>query len=639
MIYRLPESTQWSEEGFTNPFRYTPHPLVKEAAGQIITMLESWKEQPEGSSYRELERSFAEGKMLGVLLVSPHSSDVYYIAAFSGTVRGADGLVTATVEGFIPPIIDLTTPDGYFKIKEAEISQLNLKIAELSDSPRLKNLKYNLTKAESERDAEIDAMQAKIRFAKKRRDELRQEVLDQNTWNELIRESQFQKAELKRHKDKWKVKIDSIKADLSLAEEEIQQLKTLRSQKSDDLQKWIFKNAEVHNAIGESSTIWSIFDGNGLTPPGGTGDCAAPKLLEYAFKHGLHPLAMGEFWYGKSPDTAVRTHGHFYPSCTSKCGPLLGYMTQGLGQPNSSNVTESPSLTPRTSSSTPKTSLLTSRIPSPASIGVPQPSESFIFSKDTEPTCMSSTTIKELPIIIYEDESIIVVEKPSGMPSVPGLDGRTSLQEWLSKQSQSIHTVHRLDMDTSGVMLFAKSTKAAINLRHQFEEHSVHKTYMARVSPTHRFHLGLHWEGISAEINKGFPAESGTRELRSIDLPLSPDYDERPRQKVDFKQGKEAHTEYEFVKEYADGTADLLLYPHTGRTHQLRVHCAHTLGLARPILGDLLYGVHTIDICKGYCPESGYTHPSRLCLHALSITFRHPDTDATLTFTSSHLAY
>jgi tRNA pseudouridine32 synthase/23S rRNA pseudouridine746 synthase len=213
-------------------------------------MLESWKEQPEGSSYRVLERSFAEGKMLGVLLVSPHSSDVYYIAAFSGTVRGADGLVTATVEGFIPPIIDLTTPDGYFKIKEAEISQLNLKIAELSDSPRLKNLKYNLTKAESERDAEIDAMQAKIRSAKKRRDELRQEVLDQNTWNELIRESQFQKAELKRHKDKWKVKIDSIKADLSLAEEEIQQLKTLRSQKSDDLQKWIFKNAEVHNAIG-----------------------------------------------------------------------------------------------------------------------------------------------------------------------------------------------------------------------------------------------------------------------------------------------------------------------------------------------------------------------------------------------------
>lgn len=452
-------------------------------------------------------------------------------------------------------------------------------------SEKLSALKDAYHHLSIQRDSELNRLQSEMQFSKRRREEIRCETTDPNILNDLIKESQFQKAELKRHKDKWKVKIDSIKADLSLAEEEIQQLKTLRSQKSDDLQKWIFKNAEVHNAIGESSTIWSIFDGNGLTPPGGTGDCAAPKLLEYAFKHGLHPLAMGEFWYGKSPDTAVRTHGHFYPSCTSKCGPLLGYMMKGLEvMPDAKSISLS-------------------------------------------------------PVIVYEDDSIIVVEKPSGMPSVPGLDGRTSLQEWLSKQSQSIHTVHRLDMDTSGVMLFAKSTKAAINLRHQFEEHSVHKTYMARVSPTHRFHLGLHWEGLSAEINKGFPAESGTRELRSIDLPLSPDYDERPRQKVDFKQGKEAHTEYEFVKEYADGTADLLLYPHTGRTHQLRVHCAHTLGLARPILGDLLYGAHTIDICKGYCPESGYTHPSRLCLHALSITFRHPDTDATLTFTSSHLAY
>ena len=653
MIYRLPESIQWTEESFTNPFRYAPHPLVKEAAGQVMTMLESWKTQPEGSPYRELERSFAEGKMLGVLLVYPYPSKVstkspddshiilnegrnlHYIAAFSGTVRGADGLVTATVEGFVPPIIDLTAPDGYFKIKETEISQLNLKIAELSNSPLLQNLKHNLNKAESERDAELDDMQAKIRCAKKRRDEVRQEVVDQNTWDELIRESQFQKAELKRHKDKWKDKIASIQSELSLVEEEIRRLKALRSQKSDDLQKWIFENAEVHNATGESSTICKIFDSNGLTPPGGTGDCAAPKLLEYAFKHGLRPLAMGEFWYGKSPDTAVRTHGHFYPSCTSKCGPLLGYMTQGLS--------------------------------SPASIGVPQPSESFIFSEDTEQsisshkntetTCISSTAIKELPIIIYEDDSIIVVEKPSGMPSIPGLDGGTSLQEWLSEQYQSIHTVHRLDMDTSGVMLFAKTTKAAVNLRRQFEEHTVHKTYMARVSPTHRFHPGLHWEGISveAEINKGLPAEPGTRKSRSIDLPLSPDYDERPRQKVDFKQGKEAHTEYEFVKEYADGTADMLLYPHTGRTHQLRIHCAHTLGLARPILGDLLYGAHTIDICKGDCPksavqgqvqvptrpcpESGYTHPSRLCLHALRITFRHPDTYSTLTFTSSRLAY
>ena len=215
------------------------------------------------------------------------------------------------------------------------------------------------------------------------------------------------------------------------------------------------------------------------------------------------------------------------------------------------------------------------------------------------------------PVIIYEDEAVIVVEKPSGLPSVPGLDGRTSLQEWLKdavpeeqfsyakSKHRDIHPVHRLDMDTSGVMLFAKTSDTAVNLRRQFEEHTIRKTYIARVSAT-------------------------TDEAGSVTLPLSPDYDERPRQKVDFKHGKPAHTEYETICINTDGTADLRLYPHTGRTHQLRVHCAHTLGLGHPILGDLLYGGDRAD---------------RLCLHALSITFRHPLTDLQQTFTSRQLCF
>ena len=586
MLHPISYYGSFDEKDFTDPFRYAPHPLVQKAAAEVMSRLQAWKDSPDGSHERELERSFAEGKMLGVLVCNhPSDRELCYLAAFSGTVQGPDGRTTSSVIGFVPPILDLTDPKGYFKIEEEKISKINKEIVSMEASEKLSALKDAYHHLSIQRDSELNRLQSEMQFSKRRREEIRCETTDPNILNDLIKESQFQKAEFKRQKDKWKVQLDSLSQEISKIENTIASLKSKRAEMSDELQRWIFNNTFVHNALGQTSNIWDLFQDGGLIPPGGTGDCAAPKLLEYAFKHGLHPLAMGEFWYGKSPDTAVRTHGHFYPSCTSKCGPLLGYMMKGLEvMPDAKSISLS-------------------------------------------------------PVIVYEDDSIIVVEKPSGMPSVPGLDGRTSLQEWLSKQSQSIHTVHRLDMDTSGVMLFAKSTKAAINLRHQFEEHSVHKTYMARVSPTHRFHLGLHWEGISAEINKGFPAESGTRELRSIDLPLSPDYDERPRQKVDFKQGKEAHTEYEFVKEYADGTADLLLYPHTGRTHQLRVHCAHTLGLARPILGDLLYGAHTIDICKGYCPESGYTHPSRLCLHALNITFRHPDTDATLTFTSSHLAY
>lgn len=315
---------------------------------------------------------------------------------------------------------------------------------------------------------------------------------------------------------------------------------------SEALQDWIFRLYIVHNALGEELSIADIFAESELIPPGGTGECAAPKLLEYAYRHGLEPLAMGEFWYGKSSDTAVRSHGRFYPSCTSKCGPLLGFMLKGL-------------------------SLLTEDI----------------------------TT--ESPVIIYEDEEIVVVEKPAGMPSVPGLDGRPSLQEWLSHHGE-IHQTHRLDMDTSGIMVFAKTHSSAFNLRQQFEAHTIRKTYTARVSYSHLL-----------EQQRG-----------RIELPLGPDYDERPRQKVDFRQGKAAYTEYEVMAVNNDGTADLKLHPHTGRTHQLRVHCAHALGLASPIVGDRLYGGDTA---------------TRLHLHALSITFTHPVTNEPVTFTSKHHCY
>jgi tRNA pseudouridine32 synthase/23S rRNA pseudouridine746 synthase len=303
-------------------------------------------------------------------------------------------------------------------------------------------------------------------------------------------------------------------------------------------------------------------------PPGGTGDCAAPKLLNYAFSNGLKPIAMGEFWYGKSPATAVRTHGHFYPSCTSKCGPLLSYMLKGLA------------------------------------------------------TSLEAWNGNPEAAIIYEDESIVAASKPSGMPSVPGLDGRISLQEYLEKEMQmDLFAVHRLDMDTSGIIIFAKTPQAESDLKKQFEEHSIRKTYMARLSPadTHRI-------ASSTRVLK--PGDKGT-----IELPLSPDYDERPRQKVDHTQGKPSLTVYEVVSMNEDGTTDILFYPHTGRTHQLRVHSAHILGLGRPILGDLLYG----GCGTAWSDISQWNESSaciRLHLHAQSITFRHPSTSETLTLTA-----
>ena len=578
------------DTGFTDPFRYIPDKLVKLAGQLVIDRLAQWASLPEGSPERHIERSFAEGKMLGVLVCRTG-----YLAAFSGTVKGPEGRVTASVDGFVPPIIDLTEDNGHFKRKEAVITQMNKAIDILSACPEFEDLKKELQEASEKRDEEIENLQNRIRFSKMQRDEIRSETADPARLEELIRESQFQKAELKRCKDRWKSHISEIKDRINEFEDTINDLKARRSAKSDTLQKWIFENAIVRNRAGESSSIWEIFSREGLIPPGGTGDCAAPKLLNYAFFHGLEPLAMGEFWYGTSPDTAVRTHGHFYPSCTSKCGPLLGYMMKGLRSP------VEPVMTYR----------------HPLMSGVTQKSEA---TESSLPTTFGN---------LYEDESIIVVEKPSGMPSVPGLDGRISLQEILTSgmagrndsSPGTIHAVHRLDMDTSGVMVFAKSAEAAVNLRKQFEEHTIRKTYMAKVSPD---------TDIPSKTGKG-----------AIDLPLSPDYDERPRQKVDFTQGKPAHTEYVTIRTNEDGTSDILLYPYTGRTHQLRVHCAHHLGLGRPIVGDLLYGGHSVYECNsGNCME---THtkgiPERLCLHALSITFLHPETGQELTFTSDRLSY
>ena len=554
------EDAGLEDNGFTDPFRYVPDPRVLHAGRIVISRLAEWASMPEGTPEKTIERSFAEGKMLGVLICRAG-----FLAAFSGTVKGPDG-VTSSVDGFVPPIIDLTDEQGYFKINEAAITRLNKELEILSSSPAYNAIKTELINAQATRDAEIEALQDQIRLAKIQRDKIRNESTDPSKLDELIRESQFQKAELKRCKDRWKDRICGIENRISEFEATIRDLKARRAEQSDALQKWIFENAIVHNGAGESSSIWEIFSRGGLTPPGGTGDCAAPKLLNYAFAHGLKPLAMGEFWYGASPDTAVRTHGHFYPSCTSKCGPLLGYMMKGLRHP------------------------------------------------------ITGTTSLPTPIgNLFEDDSIIVVEKPSGMPSVPGLDGRTSLQEYLSDELHAtILAVHRLDMDTSGVMVFAKTAEAAVNLRRQFEEHTIRKTYMAKVSADTVSQTG------SSKTGKG-----------TIDLPLSPDYDERPRQKIDFRQGKPAYTEYEIIRNHEDGTADLLLYPHTGRTHQLRVHCAHHLGLGRPIVGDLLYGGYSVFDNKASEPA----HPARLCLHALSITFRHPLTAEELTFTSDKLSY
>lgn len=416
---------------FTYPFCYTPAPDIVAAAERIIISLNESKE-------------IQEGKMLGVLKVEDEEGREDYLYAFSGTVGGR-----ATLPGFVPPIYDLTAPEGYFRQREAEISAMP---------------------AGQERAAA-----------------------------------------------------------------------------SAELQAWIFDQYRVSNARGETLTIREVFARRGLIPPGGTGDCAAPKLLQYAYSHHLTPLAMGEFWYGAAPASEVREQGRFYPSCTGKCGPLLSFMLEGLDvEPN------------------------------------PLDRE---FTADNEPR------------ILHEDADILVVCKPAGMLSVPGRTRAKSLLDWLRERFGEVHSCHRLDMDTSGVMVFARSLAAKSELERQFAEREVAKTYRARL----------------AAGNQPFNhARKGT-----IALPLCLDYYDRPRQMVDREHGKLAVTEYEVLEQLPDGEIDIRFTPKTGRTHQLRVHAAHADGLGRPIKGDRLYG----------SADGG-----RLWLHAESLRFRHPVTGEILYF-------
>lgn len=515
---------------FNDPFRYVPHPLVAHVAEIVMSDIRQ---------DTALSAAMAEGKMLGVLLVKDSGGRTGYLKGFSGNIGGE-----STIPGFVPPIYDLTRPGGHFKTKEAEISAINHKIEEI-ESGRLAPAIHELEEARAQYEEEASRCKEEMATAKLRRDDIRK------AWDadgreyypdkgDLEKESQFLKAEMARMKRRWKFRLGELEDACTAIREEILTLRHERARMSDELQKWIFSQYIVHNAEGRWASISSIFASAGLVPPGGTGECAAPKLLEYAFRNALQPLAMGEFWYGESPETAVRTQGHFYPSCTSKCGLLLGFMMKGMD----------------------------------------------IISDGTDYVSGQVATV-------FEDDHILAVSKPSGMPSVPGLDGRKSLLETLQERHPGIEAVHRLDMDTSGIILFAKNPQAAFYLRRQFEMHTIRKTYIARLTPS--------LEGASLRAgNNG-----------SITLPLAADYDERPRQKVDRTQGKPAHSDYMVESVEKDGSINIKLYPKTGRTHQLRVHCAHLNGLGHPIVGDMLYGG---------------AQSTRLHLHALCIVFIHPAT-------------
>ena len=565
-----------------NPLDYEPHPLCIQACREVQEMLarrEDWQEE------------IARGKMFGVLIVENVKTDADnpkrgyqaadddapkwgYLAAYSGQIGGRSDW-----EDFVPAVFDYLQPDGYFKTHEAEISHINLSISHLEKDERMKEARTLIRKLQEERKRTIAAYQEKMKEAKAKRDSRREAGnLIEAEEAEMIRESQFMKAELRRLKKSLSEKT-ALETEFEDYQENILRLKQLRKQLSDALQQWLFSQFRMLNQEGESKDLLEIFRDEALkeypqaaiatsriaalkmVPPAGSGECCEPKLLQYAYQHGYKPLQMAMFWWGESPKEEIRHHLQFYPACNGKCKPILHWM------------------------------LPPSVFESPASAENGIGGQMGPFPKQVE-------MLYEQVETLYEDCELTVIHKPAGLLSVPGKDAAQPSVYALMRSKYPEATgpliVHRLDMSTSGVMMIAKTEFAYHRLQKAFLNHQIQKKYVAIIS------------------GKVIP-EKGI-----ISLPLMPDYLDRPRQIVDHEQGKEAITEYEVLEHVDDSHLRIALYPKTGRTHQLRVHCAHQEGLNAPILGDPLYGNEKA---------------ARLHLHAEEITFEHPLTGKKITIT------
>ena len=524
MIFHPLHNTLSRPGKFNNPFYYEPHPLCVIAAKELQGRLSSnelWRDE------------IAQGKMFGVLVVENKDGELGYLTAYSGQIGGRSDW-----DGFVPAVFDYLQPCGYFKTHEEEISDINEMVCKQTNAPSRIEAAHALDAIRKEANDAISSYKEKMAAAKKQRDDMRvTATAEQQT--ALIRESQFMKAELHRIKKHYSESLSERENALKTMDNHIERLKTERKQKSDALQNWLFSHFDMLDARGERRNLVHIFaDTVQRVPPAGTGECCAPKLLQYAYLHAMRPVCMAEFWWGESPKTEIRHHLHYYPACQAKCKPILAHMLQGL---------------------------------------------------DVEPNLLEAEDNRALEIV-YEDEYLAVVFKPAGMLSVPGKSHRQSVGSIMCErcpEAEGPMIVHRLDMATSGLLIVAKTKRAHQLLQAQFNNRAIHKRYIAVLSsPCNE--IPLH----------------GT-----ISLPMRADMMDRPRQIVDFEHGKQAITEYEILN-INDGKTRIALYPKTGRTHQLRVHCAHKDGLNSPIVGDELYG----------------NKSDRLYLHAEEIEFSHPIT-------------
>jgi tRNA pseudouridine32 synthase/23S rRNA pseudouridine746 synthase len=534
-------------EKFTFPFYYEPHELAKIATKELQTYLEKQTDFVHNFGLYNDKNNDSIGKMFGVLVVKKADNTLGYIAAFSGKL--ADKSLPKI---FVPPIFNMRTEGSFYIRGEKKIEEIGAEIQLLKKDKTYISLKKIVKKISKVIKEDLATQRKKMKTSKLARRLRKKEAntnLDKTNFDifnkKLTQESYNDQFFYKELQEYYSYKVEENNNLLADLENKITSLIELRKETSAILQNTLFEKYQFLNQQKETKGLLAIFNNPLVKPPAGAGDCSAPKLLQYAFQNQLTPIVMAEFWWGISPNSEIRKHKNFYPSCISRCKPILSHMLEGI-----------------------------------------EMDENLLIKNISE---------KEELSIIYEDDDLIVVNKPPEFLSVPGKEINDSVYTRIKQQYPTATgplIVHRLDMSTSGILVLTKTKEANKILQSQFIKRTVKKRYVALL------------DGHLKE-------KSGV-----IQLPLRLDINDRPRQLVDFINGKKAETNWTLIN-HKNGKTRVYFYPITGRTHQLRVHSAHKGGLNTPIIGDDLYG----------------KKENRLHLHAEFIEFIHPSSKKVINFT------
>jgi tRNA pseudouridine32 synthase/23S rRNA pseudouridine746 synthase len=535
-------------EAFPSPFdELGPHELARQAAEVLQAEFRKGFIAP-GIPTGTLDGSEG-GKMFGVLVVRAPDGRIGFLRSFSGMLGGR-----WDVPGFVPPLFEREARLRVEPSGEAMVKRLISRFEEFQASAELREARSAHEAVELHHSRERLALRAKHEANRRQRHTRRAELAASDALTEAARnealhtldqESRGDKAEKRRMEAAHEEELRALASRRARLERRLRALERLRRIFCRGLMKRIHDTYVIPSARGERRPLRALFESG--EPPSGAADCAGPKLLAHAFAHGLRPLAMAEFWWGTPPASGGRIAGAFYAACRDKCGPLLPFMLSGL------------------------------RVAPPRAFSPP------------------SVLANDLPIV-FEDAWVVVIDKPSGLLSVPGRDTSVTDSVLARLRARYPHAagpllVHRLDLDTSGLLVAALDPETHADLQRQFARREIHKRYVA-------------W--VQGHVH----AEHGT-----IDLPMRVDLHDRPRQIHDPVHGKPAVTEWRVLERRGERTR-VAFFPRTGRTHQLRVHAAHPLGLGAPIVGDRLYG----------------HEDERLFLHAESLTFTHPRTGRLVSF-------